>query len=633
MPVKAGIYGLVIKSAYVLFFIAAITCASEAATPTFTPTATFTSTAVVSSVWRVNAGGPLYPDSWGNTWAADTNFNSGTAHCVTNTVTNTGDSSLYQCERFGNPFTYIFNVPAGSYQVTLKFAELFQTASGARVFNVSINGALVLNAYDIFADTGSEFMAVSKVFNNISPVSGQISIQFGPASVDNAQVCAIQINPQPPTPTRTRTTTTFPTPTQTMTPCAPTTITPYIQVGSGLWQQSSSVIVSQGSVVNLGPQPLSGGAWSWTGPAGFTSSSREVSNVSLVLGDNTYTAVYTNSCGGISTQAFTVTLLAPAAGETVAGCAAGIVIDGKLDESSWALAAPNPVTKLCMGTNSYNISGEFRTLWDTSNLYVGITVNDSYLYATKQACGVYNNSAVEIYLDMANDGHADLFPTYTGDYQLMISYDCVSFCMNATVALPPAGMQYASTHDASGYTVEVKLPWTMLGAGLEIVPLIGDTYRFDVQVDFNNATSARVGQLVWNGDANNWHSSANFGDVLLGYCPSPTPTATPLPPALAESYYVFPNPVNPKESAARFKYYIAADSEISIKIFTANGMPVRTILDKNLKPAGYHSEDAWDAKNETGREVMSGVYLCVMTVNDKSAGRTTRLIRKLAVLR
>ncbi len=618
---------LLLKGVIILFYTAAIACASLAATPTFTPTGT----PVVSSVWRVNAGGPLYPDSWGNTWTADTNFNSGTARCVTNTVTNTGDSALYQCERYGNPFTYTFNMPAGSYQVTLKFAELYQTAAGARVFDVTINGALVLNDYDIFTDTGAEFSAVSKVFDNISPVSGKITIQFGPASADNAQVCAIQINPQPATPTRTRTVALMPTPTRT--PCTPTTITPYIQVGSGIWQMSSSVIVSQGSVVNLGPQPLTGGTWSWTGPAGFTSSSREVSNVPLVLGGNIYTVVHTNSCGGQSFQDFTVTLLAPAAGETVAACASGIVIDGNMNESSWASAVPNPVTKLCMGTNPYSISGEFRTLWDTSSLYVGLSVNDAYLNATQSACATYNNSAVEIYLDMANDGGTQPFPGSVGDFQLMISYDCVSFCMNATVALPPAGMQYASVYNASGYTMEVKLPWAMLGAVLDVVPLIGDTYQFDVQVDFNNGTSERVGQLVWNGDANNWKSSANFGDVLLGYCPSPTPTATATPPALAESYYVFPNPVNPKQSPARFKYYIAGDFEISINIFTVNGNPVRTVLDKSLKLSGYHSEDTWDAKNETGHEVISGVYLCVMSVNDKAAGRTTRLVRKLAVLR
>ena len=208
MKKTAGIRAFFFENVIILFFITVIPCAcAAAATPTFTPTVTATITAapVVSSVWRVNAGGVLYQDSWGNKWSEDTNFNSGTAHCVTNTVTNTGDSGLYQCERFGNTFTYNFNVPAGSYQVTLKFTELYQTASGARVFNVTINGAPALNDYDIFADAGAEFRAVSKVFNNISPVSGLISLQFGPATVDNAQVCAIQINPQPPNPTPTAT--------------------------------------------------------------------------------------------------------------------------------------------------------------------------------------------------------------------------------------------------------------------------------------------------------------------------------------------------------------------------------------------------------------------------------------------
>lgn len=615
MKKTSGSRAFILKSVITLFYAAVFACACEAATATITPA----QTAVVSSIWRVNSGGPLYPDSWGNTWTADSNFNSGTARCVTNTVANTADSQLYQCERYGNPFTYVFNVPAGNYQVTLKFAELFWEAAGARIFDVSINGALVLDNFDIFADAGASHTAVSKVFNNIPPSGGQIIVHFelGPTGVDNAQACAIQINPQPSSPT----------PTPTRTPCATTVVVPYIQVGSGIWQMSSTVIVSQGSVVNLGPQPLSGGAWSWTGPSGFTASSRQVSNVPLVLGDNTYTVVHTNSCGGQTTQVFTVTLLAPADGETVAACAAGIVIDGNMSESSWASAVPNPVTKLCMGTNPNNISGEFRTLWDTSGLYVGLSVNDAYLNATQSACATYNNSAVEIYLEMANDG--DTFPGTTGDFQLMISYDCVHFCMNATVALPPEGMQIASTHDTSGYAMEVKLPWTMLG----VVPLIGNTYRFDVQVDFNNGTSTRVGQLVWNGDANNWKSAANFGDVLLGYCPSPTLTPTPTPAALKESFHVFPNPVNPKQAQARICYNIFSESEISINIFTINGSHVKTVLDKAIKPAGQYTGDTWDAKNEPGKEVLSGVYLCVLEVRDKATGVMTRLVKKLAVLR
>jgi len=70
------------------------------------------------------------------------------------------------------------------------------TAAGQRVFNVSINGTQVLTNFDIFATAGAVNKAVDKAFNNISPVSGTITLNFGPASVDNAVIQAIQIIPQ-----------------------------------------------------------------------------------------------------------------------------------------------------------------------------------------------------------------------------------------------------------------------------------------------------------------------------------------------------------------------------------------------------------------------------------------------------
>lgn len=605
------------KSVIILFYTVVIACVCEAAaTPTFTPTvtATLTNIPVVSSVWRVNVGGALYPDSWGNTWSADSNYNSGTAHCVTNTVSNTGDSGLYQCERYGNAFTYAFNVPAGSYQATLKFAELYQTAAGARVFSVSINGALVLNDYDIFVDTGSEFMAVSKVFNNISPVSGLITIQFGPATVDNAQVCAIQINPM----------LLSPTPTSTVTVCGTPGITPFIQVNGGAWQQVDSVTASIGSNVTLGPQPLTGGSWSWTGPSGFTSNLRAISSIPLSAGLNTFTTVFTDGCGSHASMVYNVTVVAaaPSILKVTAGCAAGISIDGKMNEDAWAPAALNPVSKLCLGTNPNNISGGFKTLWDMDSLYVGLVINDSYLNATQVACNNYNDSSVEIFLDMANDRGSQPYPGSVGDFHFMISYDCLQSCLNAAVAIPPGGggIQYASTYNASGYIMEVRIPWLYLGAS----PVIGEDYGFDVQVNFNNGTNTRVGQLAWNGDKNDWKSSANFGDIQLGYCSGPP---------LTESFHAFPNPVNPKLSQAHFNYNIENVSEVSIDIFTISGSHVKSVLNKVLKPAGLHNEDVWDSKNESGKEVLSGVYLCVLKVKDKQTGVTTRLTKKLAVLR
>ena len=102
---------------------------------------------------------------------------------------------------------------------------------------------------------------------------------------------------------------------------------------------------------------------------------------------------------------------------------------------------------------------------------------------------------------MANDGKEDQFPGQGGDFHFMISYDCLQFCLNAAVSVPHyGGMQYASTYNTSGYTMEVMIPWSLLMAWkLPDVtpPLIGDTYHFDMQVDFNDGTSTRVGQLVW----------------------------------------------------------------------------------------------------------------------------------------
>ena len=88
-----------------------------------------------------------------------------------------------------------------------------------------------------------------------------------------------------------------------------TPITPYIQVNGGNWQQTASATVVIGSAVNLGPQPLTG-TWSWTGPNGYTSTARQINNIPLSIGANTYVATYTNSSGVQSTQTFTITVTA-----------------------------------------------------------------------------------------------------------------------------------------------------------------------------------------------------------------------------------------------------------------------------------------------------------------------------------
>ena len=71
------------------------------------------------------------------------------------------------------------NVPAGTYQVTLKFAETYSGdfVVGDRVFDVYINGTEVLTNFDIYAKAGGN-TAIDQVFNNIVLTSGLITLQF-----------------------------------------------------------------------------------------------------------------------------------------------------------------------------------------------------------------------------------------------------------------------------------------------------------------------------------------------------------------------------------------------------------------------------------------------------------------------
>ena len=90
--------------------------------------------------------------------------------------------------------------------------------------------------------------------------------------------------------------------------CQATAIVPEVNVG-GVWTgESSATVTTATAVVDLGPQPLTGGSWSWAGPNGFTSTAREIDNIPLAAGTNVYTATYTNNCGNKSTQAFTITV-------------------------------------------------------------------------------------------------------------------------------------------------------------------------------------------------------------------------------------------------------------------------------------------------------------------------------------
>ncbi|MBI4909094.1 MAG: DUF1349 domain-containing protein [Acidobacteria bacterium] len=142
---------------------------------------------------RVESGsGNAYTDSLNRIWKADYGYNAGFGFSVSNTITGTTNSALYQSERYNTTnLQYQFTVPNGTYTAVVKFAELYFTAAGQRKFNVSINGTTVLTNFDVFAEAGTNFAAVDRQFS-VTVTGGQITILFTPVT-SNPKVNAIEI--------------------------------------------------------------------------------------------------------------------------------------------------------------------------------------------------------------------------------------------------------------------------------------------------------------------------------------------------------------------------------------------------------------------------------------------------------
>jgi uncharacterized repeat protein (TIGR02543 family) len=169
---------------------------ARTAIATFDPVVSGTGTSV-------NVGG-----SATGSFLADAWYSGGSTYTTTNAI----DTSLLaspvppqavlQTERYGE-FTYTIpdRAPGTAQSVTLYFVESYWTAAGQRTFNVAINGAPVLTAFDIYAAAGAN-RALSRTFNTTASSSGQVVVQLtkggGP---DNPKLSGITVTGQAGSPT------------------------------------------------------------------------------------------------------------------------------------------------------------------------------------------------------------------------------------------------------------------------------------------------------------------------------------------------------------------------------------------------------------------------------------------------
>jgi len=93
----------------------------------------------------------------------------------------------------------------------------------------------------------------------------------------------------------------------------------------------------------------------------------------------------------------------------------------------------------------------------------------------------------------------------------------------------------------------------------------------------------------------------------------------------SDQFQLYSNYPNPFNGETTIEFYLPTASTIAIDIYNLLGQKVRTLWN-GWHPAGQH-QLGWDGRDETGREVVSGVYLYQLKTD------TWRQTKKLVLIR
>jgi hypothetical protein len=150
---------------------------------------------------RIRAHPASFVEANGTRWSGDNYFIAGRTYTYGNPERGPRIPDLYTGERHGN-FSYAIPVAPGSYTVKLHFLEAFFTplipaatchGVGCRVFDVTCNGVMLLQDFDIVQAAPGAFQPVVREFHGLHPNGqGKLLLSFS-SKVNYAEVRAIEV--------------------------------------------------------------------------------------------------------------------------------------------------------------------------------------------------------------------------------------------------------------------------------------------------------------------------------------------------------------------------------------------------------------------------------------------------------
>ncbi|XP_005987211.1 malectin [Latimeria chalumnae] len=162
-------------------------------------------------IWAINAGGDAHADVHGIHYKKDLlegKVGRASDYGLKLPILRSSpeDQYLYQTERY-NDETFGYEVPIkeeGDYVLVMKFAEVYFAQSQQKVFDVRLNGHVVVKDLDIFEKVGHSTahdeivqLTIKKgklsVQGEVSTFNGKLLVEFVKGYYDNPKICAMYI--------------------------------------------------------------------------------------------------------------------------------------------------------------------------------------------------------------------------------------------------------------------------------------------------------------------------------------------------------------------------------------------------------------------------------------------------------
>jgi hypothetical protein len=205
----------------------------------------------------------------------------------------------------------------------------------------------------------------------------------------------------------------------------------------------------------------------------------------------------------------------------------GMTIDGKL--SDWrGVSAISMADDPGNGRGSLNNSAEVKLAWDNTYLYAAYDVTDTELLAlqtARDASNIYQDDAIELYIDPQGDGASTPSMTAT-DYQFLANVleamsdykgdgaggKDGSFLANSFLAQAVANGTVNASGTDTDYAVELRIAWSDLG----VTPAAGHRMRIDPVVDDRDGSGPPPTQSFdWAGLTGNYNQPSSWKVVGL----------------------------------------------------------------------------------------------------------------------